>query len=132
MFLILQHGGKLTIERAYFRATAQSGGGTGEAKEKPAFGHEGHQRMTRIATTAVRNAVAVNPAVAYDTMVAHQGWMVLRNRSDHGYALSFAKAGAEPAEGITVKGIANTRTSMPLGMSVCLRPIWSSSPTSSP
>lgn len=73
-------------------------------KEKPAFGHEGHQRMTRIATTAVRNAVAVNPAVAYDTMVAHQGWMVLRNRSDHGYALSFAKAGAEPAEGITVKG----------------------------
>lgn len=104
VFLILQHGGKLTIERAYFRATAQSGGGTGEVKEKPAFGHEGHQRMTRIATTAVRNAVAVNPAVAYDTMVAHQGWMVLRNRSDHGYALSFAKAGAEPAEGITVKG----------------------------
>lgn len=102
VFLVMDWNGDLRIEKGYF--VPQGEAGSAKAKEKPDFGHEGHQRMTRIATTATRNAVALNPAVAYDTMVAHQAWMVLRNKCDHGYALPFAKPGCEPAEGIAIKG----------------------------
>lgn len=105
VFLVMDWNGDLKIEKGFFvPQTADGAAGSGKAKEKPDFGHEGHQRMTRIATTSTRNAVALNPAVAYDTTVAHQAWMVLRNKSDHGYALPFAKPGCEPAEGIAIKG----------------------------
>lgn len=42
------------------------------------FGHAGHERMTRIATTAVRNGLAVDPAAALDCLVAHSAFCCLR------------------------------------------------------
>lgn len=104
-YVVLTYGGKLEFKRGYFSAKASGvSGSTVAAKEKPAFGHEGHQRMTRIATTAVRNAVSQDFGAAFDGYIAHMAWGIFRNRGDHGFALAFVKEGAEPAEGIAVKG----------------------------
>jgi ParB family chromosome partitioning protein len=60
--------------------------------------------MTRIATTAVRNAVALSPTVAFDADLAHKAWFLFRQMYQQGYALPDQSRGAEPAEGITVRG----------------------------
>lgn len=103
VFVRVDYAGVFNFLGAYTQPAASSGS-TALVKEKPAFGHEGHQRMTRIATTAVRNAVVADPAAAYDTMVAHQAWMMLRNLGDNGYALHFAKPGSDAPEGMSIKG----------------------------
>lgn len=75
------------------------------SKPKPDFGHAGHERMTRIGTVAVRNGLADNPAAAYDILVAHLGWSLLRHKGyGSGYALPLARASNVECEGSNLKG----------------------------
>jgi ParB family chromosome partitioning protein len=107
VFIYVEHQGKVTIERGWFapqRSASSGGAGLGGGGVKPAFGHAGHERMTRIATTAVRNAVALSPTVAFDADLAHKAWFLFRQMYQQGYALPDQSRGAEPAEGITVRG----------------------------
>lgn len=106
VFIYVEHQGKVTVERGWFppQRTASSGGASSSGAVKPAFGHAGHERMTRIATTAVRNAVALSPAVAFDADLSHKAWFTFRQMYQQGYALPDQSRGAEPAEGITVRG----------------------------
>jgi hypothetical protein len=96
------------IHTEYFepKSAAQSSAlSTATAKPKPDFGHAGHERMTRIGTVAVRNGLADNPAAAYDILVAHLGWSLLRHKGyGTSYALPLARASNVECEGSNLKG----------------------------
>lgn len=69
------------------------------------FGHTGHERMTRIATVAVRNGLALDPAAALDCLVSHQAWTCLRSKTlSTSYALPSARPANIECEGIALKG----------------------------
>ncbi|WP_436358203.1 ParB/RepB/Spo0J family partition protein [Brevundimonas sp. CEF1] len=77
-------------------------------KQAPAFGHAGHERMTQIATVAIRNGLASDPAAALDALVSHQAWTCFRAKSA---GTSYALPNARPArcsdvecEGANLKG----------------------------
>lgn len=77
----------------------------GPGAEKPAFGHEGHQRMTRIATTALRYAVAADPVAAFDCRVAHEAWCLFRWKSrSTSFALPNVSEGCDAAEAVSLGG----------------------------
>lgn len=107
-FVVIKHGGKVEVLRGYFAPAKANGAGSvtdnGKAAPPP-FGHAGHERMTRVATTAVRNAVAVNPLAAFDADLAHKAWVLLRHERGHqDFAMPAYVTGSEPAEGTSVKG----------------------------
>lgn len=68
------------------------------------FGHAGHERMTRIATTAVRNGLAVDPAAALDCLVAHSAFCCLRTTPYSGEsALPVQRQVNIECEGVSLK-----------------------------
>jgi ParB family transcriptional regulator, chromosome partitioning protein len=104
----LNHSGEIYID--YFEPRTSSADsrtlGAAPSKPKPDFGHAGHERMTRIGTVAVRNGLAANPGAAYDVLVAHLGWSLLRCSRSYGtsYALPLARASQVECEGSNLKG----------------------------
>ncbi len=82
--------------------------GSSDKKQAPAFGHAGHERMTQIATVAIRNGLASDPKAALDALVSHQAWTCFRAK---GAGTSYALPNARPArsadvecEGANLKG----------------------------
>lgn len=89
-------------------AEALSSSNAPEKKQAPAFGHAGHERMTQIATVAIRNGLALDPGAALDALVSHQAWTCFRA---NGSGTSYALPNARPArsadvecEGANLKG----------------------------
>lgn len=83
--------GNLQIERGWTympnvaRAKAAGAADTPQ-KAKPAvygFSHAGHETMTKVATVAAQDALAVNPALAYDAAVAHMAWVGVQSYGNH-------------------------------------------------
>ena len=82
--IVFDYQGRVEIKRGFQKAKA-SRSGPSEApvplsKSDPArygFGHGGHERMTKAATTATQAALLTAPAVAYDATVAHLAWVAL-------------------------------------------------------
>lgn len=60
-------------------------------KAKPAvygFSHAGHETMTKVATVAAQDALAINPALAYDAAVAHMAWVGVQSYGNHAHGPS--------------------------------------------
>lgn len=105
VFIVLRNGGHVEVMRGYFRPAKADGSASDSKAPPPPFGHAGHERMTRVATTAVRNAVALDPLAAFDADLAHKAWVLLRHGRGHqDYAMPAYVTGSEPAEGTSVKG----------------------------
>lgn len=84
-----------------------SQGSTGSASStsaKPDFGHAGHERMTRIATVAVRGALSTNFEAAFDARLAHDVWCVYRGGNSNDLALKSVSNGTDAPDGISIKG----------------------------
>jgi ParB family transcriptional regulator, chromosome partitioning protein len=86
--VVFNYQGEPDIKRGWSRIAKvkPTGDALPPAKAKPGlygFSHEGHKRMTVVATTAVQSAVAADPALAYDAMVAQLAWVGVQPWGNH-------------------------------------------------
>lgn len=88
--IVFDYQGRVDIKRGFQKAKASRSGLSDApvplSKSDPArygFGHGGHERLTKAATTATQAALLARPDAAYDATVAHLAWLALgRGSSD--------------------------------------------------
>lgn len=93
--ICIKYDGQADIVRGLRKKAKVVSAAVEKAQADPAmfgYGHGGHMHLTDVATDATRVALLRNPLAAYDGLLSHLAWTVLRSNSSYDSAASTASS----------------------------------------